>query len=216
MRRSNRGFTLVELMVVIGILALLVGILAVAVIPRLMGAKAELEKKTVKDLYDGLNTAATGKKGKRALNKAKDKAGYQLYGLLFKKKLLEAELLDKVVSGGGPDVAADQTVIDNDDVEFTENNCSYTAPKASKLSTVISKSGSKQTVVITFNARNWNNYDDKGVIMMLSSSSTPEYRMAEDLDEDEIAEKGWEIDKDSFKNPDEVIGQKKPFDNTFN
>ncbi len=216
MRRSNRGFTLVELMVVIGILALLVGILAVAVIPRLMGAKAELEKKTVKDLYDGLNNAATSTKGKKALNKAKDKSGYQLYGLLFKKKLLEAELLEKVVSGGGPDVAAEQTVIDNDDVEFTENNCSYTAPKANKLSSVIAKSGSKQTVVITFNERNWNNYDDKGVIMMLSSASTPEYKLAEDLDEDEIAEKGWEIDKESFKNPGEVIGQKKPFDNTFN
>ncbi len=200
-------------MVVIGILGLLVGILAVAVLPKLIGARGELEIKQMGDLKSGIDSMSIDNTKKRALSlpAMKDISGYKFFDQAFKRKLLEVELVTKIVSLNSPtDTAADPAVGEADGPELQPTNCSYTAPKAQELLSVVNMKGSKKKVLMTFNSRNWNNYSDKGVLIQWSDGPTAVYMMAPD------AQELYKIDADTWANkPDEIIGKKDPFDKTF-
>jgi prepilin-type N-terminal cleavage/methylation domain-containing protein len=213
MNRSKRtGFTLVELMVVIGILGLLVGILAVAVIPKLTDAKNKLEIKQVGDLMAGFNTLQSddAKKKKLKDKKIADTKGEKFYEAAFKKKLLDDSLLTKIVSlNSTTDSKADKAWIEEADGTLPANSCSYTAPKASDLLSVMNAKGNERTVFLTFNKRNWNNYEDAGVIIQWSDAETAEYMNKDGATELNLDGETW------TNSPEEIIGQKKPFNRTF-
>jgi len=200
-------------MVVIGILGLLVGILAVAVIPKLTEAKNKLEVKQVGDLMAGFQNLAAddAKKKKLRTPDVKDTKGEKFYEMAFKKKLFEDSLVSKIVSlNSKTDAKADKEWIDSGG-EMPPNSCSYTAPVASKVLTVMSMKGTNRTIFLTFNSRNWGNYPDAGVIVQWSDGDTAEYMMKEDAAADP-----YNIDGETWdSNASEIIGEKKPFDNTF-
>lgn len=210
-RNTRKGFTLVELMVVIGILGLLVGILAVAVIPRLTDAKNKLEIKQVGDIMQGINgiAADSGRKAKLGKSPLKESEGLKFYEKAFKAKVLDAEIISKIVSLNGPDSPADKGSVADGDGELASNNCSYTAPKANDLLTLMKKRGNERKVLLTFDSDNWNNYPDHGVIVQWTDADTAAYIMADEV------EASYRIDKTSFGNGKDIIGSKPPFDKTY-
>lgn len=212
-RYTRRGFTLVELMVVIGILGLLVGILAVAVIPKLTEAKGKLEVKQVGDLMAGFqNLAADDAKKKTLRHKdVKDTKGVKFYEVAFKKNLFDDGLVSKIVSlNSKTDAKADKEWIETDG-DMPANSCSYTSPIGGKILSVMSMKGKSRTIFLTFNEDNWGNYPDEGVIVQWSDGDTAEYMTKEMAMDDP-----FNLDGDTWdNNPGEIIGEKKPFENTF-
>lgn len=200
-------------MVVIGILGLLVGILAVAVIPRLTEAKNKLEVKQVGDLMAGFQGIAAddskrGKLGKKGVAEAK---GEKLYEALFKKRLLDDALLSKIVSlNTKTDNKADKAWIEEEGGTMPANSVSYTAPKGDDLMKVMSLKGKGRKIVLTFNSRNWLNYEDQGAIVQWSDGETAQYMNKEEAtDEHNLDAETW------TNSPSEIIGEKAPFDRTF-
>jgi prepilin-type N-terminal cleavage/methylation domain-containing protein len=214
--RSRKGFTLVELMVVIGILGVLVGILAVAVIPRLLSAQSQLEIKQVGDIMSGLQNIQADQNRRRRLTQnaqVRETQGYKFFGAAFKVGLLEPDLVSRVVSlnSAGGDSQADRRFLTDDNVEFLPSNCSYTAPKALELARVMTASGENRKVVLSFNSRNWNNYVKDGVLVMWSDNQVAEYWKFEDIDQSV-----YSLDRNLWTNrPEDLIGKVAPFDATF-
>lgn len=201
-------------MVVIGILGLLVGILAVAVIPKLTDAKNKLEVKQVGDLMSGFKMMQTddGKLAKLKKKKVSEAKGEKFYEVAFKERILEDELLAKIVSLNpkGGDTKAGKEWITQEGGELPANSCSYTCPKGSELINTMTAKGEKRTVFLTFNTRNWNNYEEHGTLVQWSDGDSATYLTKED------ASSEFSIDESAWNNPDELIGQRKPFDKTHN
>ncbi|MDH5643724.1 MAG: type II secretion system GspH family protein [Gemmatimonadota bacterium] len=211
---KRSGFTLVELMVVIGILALLVGILAVAVFPQITKARADTEKIAMGKLVMGLQQAAVSDPGSLAPLGQKEnanKAGREFYALCFREGILERDLLAKVVSLNGSDEEAQSAVIVDDGEEMEARNCSYTSPRAGELREVMRLVGRKKVVLITFDSRNWNNYTgiNRGALCAWSEGSVTDYmKWDEASSEWSITEAEWETPGDS------LFGKKAPFHRT--
>ncbi|MDC1141791.1 prepilin-type N-terminal cleavage/methylation domain-containing protein [Planctomycetota bacterium] len=206
--RSRKGFTLVELMVVIGILGLLVGILAVAVIPRMTEAKKRTEVVQVGKLMDDIQMISSDPTRKKRMNTkdVKDASGYRWYSIALKKKVLSGEMLTKIVSQNSADTPATTSFFDSDE-ELDPLSCSYTAPKGSDIHQMLNLRGKDRKVFLTFNTRNWNNYDGD-VIVRWTDGQVAEYMNFIDLsDEDDITREDWETGQG-------ITGEKAPFDKT--
>lgn len=213
MKRSlSRGFTLVELMVVIGILGLLVGILAVAVIPKLTEAQAKLEQKQLGDLMSALQEATIDAANKKALVSPalKDAKGQKFYEQAIKRRILNTEVVNKLVSLNSKrgDTKAGTEWIESG--EMPPNSVSYTSPKGSDLIRVLGLSGANKTIVLCFDSGNWLNYENSGTLVYWSDADQSEYMTKE------TAQELYQIDNETWtNNPKDIIGNKKPFNLTF-
>ncbi|MHC4839372.1 MAG: type II secretion system protein [Planctomycetota bacterium] len=207
--RSYQGFTLVELMVVIGILGLMVGILAVAVGESSGNGRAQLETKQVADLMSDIQLIQTDPSKRKRMNSdsVKNTSGYRWYSIALKRNILSAGTLSKLVSlNTRTDLKADTSFFDSDE-ELDPLSCSYTAPKGRDILEMLSLRGKDRKVFLSFNSRNWNNRDQE-VLVRWTDGQTAEYVVFEDLsDEYDIAREDWFAGED-------LIGEKAPFDKT--
>jgi hypothetical protein len=139
-----------------------------------------------------------------------DASGRAFWNGMFRMGMLDHEYLNRIVSlDSKHDDAADSAVFENNGPGLTSTNCSYTSPRANGYAETANMKGSNRTVLFTYDTRNWDNYGDKGVIVVFSDAETPEFL---DL---ATAEAQFGIGAAEWGKPQGLIGIKKPFDHTF-
>ncbi|MCC7510406.1 MAG: hypothetical protein IT464_13680 [Planctomycetes bacterium] len=190
---------------------LLVGVLAVATVPKINAAKNKLELKQLGDLETGLRNIAVDNAKKMSLKNPTlaDASGRDFYERAFKKKLLDDGLVNKICSLNSSDSPADKSFIDGGG-SLPSTSCSYTAPRGGELLSLMIRKGSKRTVLITFNSRNWNNYANDGVPVVWSDGETPVFMTFDE------AQRDWGITRAEWDDPaGKLFGKKAPFDHTY-
>lgn len=207
--RHRAGFTLVELMVVIGILSLLVTVLAVSVTHHFAKANADLDRVNLGKLYASLQSTAADTGQKKRFNQKENryKAGREFFEVCFRNGSFSGEELDNVVSLGGPDSTAGRAGLGKD-FSLAEDACSFTAPKMGEFQQLMQSRERK--VLFCFNSRNWNNYNSLGYGTLVAwSDGEIAY-----LTHSDIAER-YDISEDEWNDPGRLIGKKAPFDKTY-
>jgi hypothetical protein len=136
--------------------------------------------------------------------------GRELYEAMIRQELADSILFKLVSLNSTTDDAVGEDWLEDEKAELPVNACSYTAPRGGDLEEVLGLKGTKRVVLITFNSRNWNNYPDKGVIVLWSDAETPSYMTFEDAHED------WGITRAEWDDPaDKLFGKKHPFQHTY-
>jgi hypothetical protein len=175
--------------------------------------KAVFEALTVGDLMASLNLIQSDDSKRRKLraDNVKDTQGRQFYEAAFNRKLLEDDLANKLVSlNSKTDKKADGLIFSDGDGTLEEFNCSFTAPIASELLSVMRRKGSERAVLITYNARNWNNFPTLGVIVQWSDAEKPVWMNFEE------AQRDWGITAEEWADPaGKLFGKKAPFQHTY-
>jgi hypothetical protein len=204
-------------LIVVGMASAIVGGVVVALaaafllIPPFSASASDLEVKQLGDLRWALDEIAADKAKHGKLKHAPNRGGLSFYDFSLKNKLLESDVLGKIVSLTGPDAKAESTVADHESgIPLADNNCSYTAPRADELLAVLKTSGAERTVIITFNARNWDNYPEHGVVVLWSDSSKGEWLTFEEARDE------WGITEEEWADPaGKLFGKKAPFQHTY-
>lgn len=200
-------------MVVIAIIGLLASVLATSVVSKMRHASHELDKKTLLDLYNHLQMAVMmDEKAKTLLVRGKlsETRGREFLEGCFKTKLLGDDLLKKLISNAGNDVAVDNRWLDDENGALPEYACSWAAPQGNECGAVMRARGSARRVALCLNARNWFNYDDE-VLVMWSDAETASYMTLEDSNS-----WGYAISPEQWQSPGQALfGTTKPFDGVF-
>lgn len=208
----KRGFTLVELMVVIAILGLLASVLATSVVSKMKHATHELDKKTLQDLYNQLQmSAALDQKAKAMMVRGPlaEKKGRAFFEACFKEKLFDTDMLGKMVSRAGNDITPDSRWLDEEGGTLPEFCCSWAAPQGNECLVLMTLRGNNRRVVLSANSRNWFNFEDE-VIVMWSDAETASYMTVE-----ESAAWGYSITPEQWKQPTDLLGKVPPFDGVW-
>jgi prepilin-type N-terminal cleavage/methylation domain-containing protein len=212
-RRPLRGFTLVELMVVIAIIGLMASVLATSVVSKMRQASRELDKKTLQDLFNHIQMAMeTNERARQhfARGELAEKRGREFWEGCFRKKILAEDMLPKMVCSAGDDIEINRRALDDRETFVLDAmGCSWTAPQGNEVFGVFKARGEFRRVAICVNSRNWLNHEDE-ILTIWSDGETAEYVSLE-----QMKEWGYAIDEEKWKNPVDLFGSVKPFDGVF-
>jgi hypothetical protein len=182
----------------------LVGVLAVATIPKLTEAKDKLEIKQMGDLYAGLQQiSADDRKKKQIRGQLLGRTeGADFWYTAIDEGLLDSSLSRKLVSLHSNDVKHEPPV--------PASGISYTAPKGGELFMVMSRKGSERCVLFTWNSRNWRNAKGERVPIAWSDSDAIQWVTFEEAQAD------WGISRAEWDDPaGKLFGKKAPFQFTY-
>jgi prepilin-type N-terminal cleavage/methylation domain-containing protein len=212
-QHSKRGFTLVELMVVIAIIGLLASVLATSVVSKMKQASKDLDKKVLQDLFNHLQMqSSTNDKAKVAMIRGPiaEKKGREFWEACFVHKILTVEMLPKMISKSGHDVEMDRRALDHPETFILDPlGCSWTGPQGNEAGTLMNLGGRNRRVLICSNERNWFNHDE--VLTIWSDGEIAEYITMEQIE-------GWKYDitREQWEAPGaELFGKVIPFDGVF-
>jgi hypothetical protein len=140
-----------------------------------------------------------------------DHTGCEFWADCFEHGVLDPDLARKLVSYSPKtgDSPVEALSLREGGGRLSREHCSYTAPKASELLRVLNLKGSKRVVVITYNSRNWRNYDES-VVCVWSDSEFAERLTFDD------ASLRYGITRDEWDDPaGKLFGRKAPFQYTY-
>lgn len=175
--------------------------------------KAKLEVKQTGDLRAGLERMLSDPANVDILagDTVKDVRGEGFYEELLRRELLDDVLLSKLVSlNSKTDAKADKIWLYEPGGRMPDNSCSYTGPIAGELVEVLARKGDDRAVLITFNAHNWNNYPDHGIVVFWTDADVAEFLPFEYFEEH------YGITEEEWADPaGKLFGKKAPFEHTY-
>lgn len=214
---GSRWFRVIIFTTFFGLIAALVVLfLFVPRIWRLDGPKAaaSLDYRNANDLSKVLRSNAASPDRSRKFNQPKfaDAKGRLFWQEALRAGLLKdehLEVLTKLVSlNSKTDVrgeAADS--IQSSSWQLPSESCSYTGPRMADFLRVLKE---PRLVLVTFNARNWNNYPMHGVLVIWSDRVEPEWLSFGQANAD------WGITAEEWADPaGKLFGKKAPFQHTY-
>jgi prepilin-type N-terminal cleavage/methylation domain-containing protein len=215
MRTRLRGFTLVELMVVIAIIGLLASVLATSVMNQLRAAGKEMDKKVMHDLYNEMQMLAAFPDPRTqrmfAQGQMAERRGREFYEGLFKYGLLTHDMLPRLISTAGDDFEADRRGLDEPETfKLARNECSWTGPQGNEFFHLLRLQGKHRRVIMSANERNWFIHNDDVLVMWTDGNSSEYISMYE------IDQWAYDISQEQWDSPAEhLFGKVRPFDGVF-
>ena len=171
-------------------------------------SKHNLEQKQLSDVSAGLAEALANPKFKKFQRQHPDAAGEEFWTLAVREQLFEDRMLGKLTSLNSTDVKPEHDFIEG--VEPKHPWCSFTAPRTSDLQELVKRKADDRVVLVTFNARNWTSYGNKGVVVLWSDLEVTEFISAE------AAEERFGITAEEWADPaGKLFGKKAPFQCTY-
>jgi hypothetical protein len=190
---------------ILACIAVVVGVCYFAGKPYDMGSNfAALESKQVSDLRAGLNKALKRPRFEQVAREHATASGHECWSVLLGQGVLDEALMTRLVSiQSETDSKADKLWIEEGG-SLPSDACSLTAPKLGDLKGLID--GREHCVIATFNARNWNNYPDDGVIVIWADRNDAEWLTLD------VANEQYGITAEDWADPaGKLFGKKAPF-----
>ncbi len=199
---------LIVVLSVVGLMFLfgaLVGVLAVATVPKLHDARSKLEAKQIADVRNALQYLSFNQTHMRSLQQVPEARGHAFYDLALREGVLDPGLAPKLTSLNGKDIALPASAAGSG---LPAQSCSYTAPGSHGLEVTMSSSDS--FAVVTFNSRNWNNYPKNGVLIAWNDKPEATWLTFEQ------ANTRFGITQEEWNDPaGKLYGKKAPFQHTY-
>ena len=171
MKRNNKkGFTLVELMVVILILGILGGTLAVAVFDVFGGAQAKIDAQTLGKFQQNLALKAQEKRKQfRDADPKKGKGTFiELMTQLYDLGVLKFDDVKKLAGASGDE--PDEGDFDNGDLD-AQSQIIFTGPNTGSKIYSLMKGSTKDGVMFCYNKYFYQEYANEGIVVMFAGKA---------------------------------------------
>jgi hypothetical protein len=175
-------------------------------------SQPQLEVKMMEDLHHGVVQASKQKQFDDLVVGHPDASGERFWSILFTTGVLDPSYMKLVSLRSPTDTKPDKAWITTGET-LPANGCSYTSPRLGEFRRLLQPSDDGPWVLITFNSRNWNNYPDKGVMVVWSRQFPDRFVTWLTF---EVASEQYGITAEEWADPaGKLFGKKPPFQHTY-
>lgn len=199
--KRSRGFTLMELMVVILILGILIGVLVVAVIPRIGSASRDLDVLQLTKFKQEIDLAISQQKNKRRLGDIQNEGGTsaQFFATLFDKDIITFETV-KMLSGASGTKAEEKSYKDVSAPDTSKGGVFiFTGPTSGPDLKNYAGASKKEGVFMSYNKNNLV-LSEKEIVLFICGES--EARLVAYKDIKDIFSEHGQVPEITFEKPD--------------
>lgn len=211
MGRSPRPYVAVAATFMFVALAIMFGVIFLTTRSNdLVTNTAHLEVKQMGDIRAALDQAFADERFLKLAESEPDVRGERMWARLIQERLIDEGNIGKLVSLNSPTDVKPYREDVMGGRPTSEPWCSYTAPSLGKLRKLYGHGGDDRAVLITFNARNWNNYPDEGIVVFWTDADVAEFLPFEYFEEN------YGITEEEWADPaGKLFGKKAPFQYTY-